>query len=88
MSRQPSGYPRLGGGGEHLTVVQGMETVDVSPAGRDQILGHEYFYFHPVVEADLVKLLSTRAGAAKRSGLRPNERDGVGYRDIAGDSRL
>ncbi|MEA3274687.1 MAG: alpha/beta fold hydrolase [Pseudomonadota bacterium] len=87
VSRQLSGYPRLGEGGEHLTVVQGMETVDVSPAGRYQILGHEYFYFHPLVEADLVTLLSTGAGAAERSGLRPNEQDGVGYWEIAGDSR-
>ena len=57
----------------------GMETIDVSPAGRYQFLGHEYFYFHPLVAADLVTLLSTGAGAAERAGLRPEKRQGMTY---------
>jgi esterase/lipase superfamily enzyme len=83
VSRQLSGYPRLGEAGEFLTVVAGMETVDVSPAGRYQILGHEYFYFHPLVAADLAVLLGTGASAAERAGLRPRRRDGVLYWEIA-----
>ena len=83
VSRRLSGYPRLGEAGEFLTVLEGMETIDVSPAGRYQILGHEYFYFHPLVVADLVALLGTGASAAERSGLRPRRRDGVLYWEIA-----
>ncbi len=82
VSRQLSGYPRLGEAGEFLTVAEGMETIDVSPAGRYQILGHEYFYFHPRVAADLAVLLGTGASAAKRSGLHPRTRNGVPYWEI------
>jgi len=79
LSHQLSGYPRLGEAGEYLTVVKGMDTIDVSSAGRYQFTGHEYFYFHPLVSADLVTLLSTGAPAAERSGLQPGMRDGVRY---------
>jgi esterase/lipase superfamily enzyme len=79
LSRQLSGYPRLGEAGEYLTVVEGMETIDVSSIGRYQLTGHEYFYFHPLVTADLAALLSTGARAAQRSGLQPKMRNGVRY---------
>jgi esterase/lipase superfamily enzyme len=85
LSRQLSGYPRLGQAGEHLTVAPGMETIDVSAAGRYQFTGHEYFYYHPLVAADLETLLSERAGAARRPGLRPLERDGQVYWQISAD---
>jgi esterase/lipase superfamily enzyme len=79
LSHQLSGYPRLGEAGEYLTLVEGMDTIDVSSIGRYQITGHEYFYFHPLVTADLVALLSTGARAAQRSGLQAKMRDGVRY---------
>ena len=85
LSQQLSGYPRLGQAGEHLTVAPGMETIDVSAAGRYQFTGHEYFYYHPLVAADLETLLSERAGAARRPGLRPLERDGQVYWQISAD---
>jgi esterase/lipase superfamily enzyme len=86
VSRQVNGHPRLGEAGEFLTVVEGMETIDVSAVGRYQILGHEYFYFHPKVAADLTALLSSGAGAAERSALRPRERNGIRYWEIVEDS--
>ncbi len=79
LSRQLSGYPRLGEAGAYLTVAEGMDTIDVSSIGRYQLTGHEYFYFHPLVTADLVALLSTGARAAQRSGLQPKMRNGVRY---------
>ncbi len=79
VSRQLSGYPRLGEAGEFLTVADGMETVDVSPAGRYEMLGHEYFYFHPQVSMDLANLLVTGKAAGKRPGLRPVAREGRSY---------
>jgi len=82
VSRQLSGYPRLGEAGEFLTVAEGMETIDVSGSGRYQILGHEYFYYHPLVKADLVALLTTGKGAAKRSGLRARARNGKRFWEI------
>ena len=79
LSHQLSGYPRLGEAGAYLTVVEGMDTIDVSSIGRYQLTGHEYFYFHPLVTADLVALLSTGARAAQRSGLQAEKRDGIRY---------
>lgn len=85
LSRQLSGYPRLGEAGEFLTVIAGMETIDVSPAGIRQVFGHEYFFYHPVVAADLMTLLSTGRSAAERPGLRSRRRDGVAYWEIVTD---
>jgi hypothetical protein len=79
VSRQLSGYPRLGEAGAYLTLMEGMDTIDVSSVGRYQITGHEYFYFHPRVTADLVALLSTGASAAQRSGLQAQKRNGIRY---------
>ncbi len=82
LSQQLSGYPRLGQAGEFLTVVDGMETIDVSGSRRYQILGHEYFYYHPLVKADLVTLLATGRRAAGRSGLRARTIDGKRFWEI------
>ena len=79
LSHQLNGYPRLGEGGGHLTVVKGVETIDVSSSGRYQFTGHEYFNFHPVVVADLVALLGTGLRAAERTGLQAKVRNGVRY---------
>ena len=87
FSRQVNGSPRLGQAGEFLTVAEGMETVDVTPAGRYQYLGHEYFYFHPLVVADLVELVTTRSGAAKRSAPRPRSRNGLTYWEIVAEDK-
>ncbi len=82
LSRQLSGYPRLGEAGEFLTVLDGMETIDVSPAGIYQVFGHEYFFYHPLVVADLKALLSTGRSAADRPGLSSRRRDGNSYWEI------
>jgi esterase/lipase superfamily enzyme len=79
LSHQLSGYPRLGEAGEHLTVASGMETIDVSSLGRYQFTGHEYFYFHPRVTADLVALLGSGVRAAARPGLQARMQDGIPY---------
>jgi esterase/lipase superfamily enzyme len=84
FSHQLSGSPRLGEAGEFLTVAQGMETVDVSPAGRYRILGHEYFFYHPDVAADLVLLLTEGKSASKRPGLRPRSQQCLPYWEVTG----
>ena len=84
LSHQLNGYPRLGEGGEHLTVVDGMDTIDVTSVGRYQITGHEYFNFHPLVTADLEVLLGTGTRAAKRSGLQSRQRNGLRFWEPVG----
>ena len=83
LSHQLSGYPRLGEAGEYLTVVEGVETIDVSSIGRYQVTGHEYFYFHPLVSADLVALLGAGASATERPRLQARIRDGLRYWQFA-----
>ncbi len=83
VSHELSGYPRLGEAGDYLTLAGGLETIDVSSAGLYQVFGHEYFYFNPLVEADLVRLLSTGSRADQRPGLRSKERDGIRYWEVA-----
>ena len=79
LSRQLNGYPRLGEAGEFLTVLNGMDTVDVSGSGRRQITGHEYFFYNHLVVADLVELLETGAPASDRAGLEEQIQDGLTY---------
>ena len=73
------GHPRLGQAGEDLTVAAGFETIDVSPLGRYQYSGHEYFHFHPISSADLARLILTGAAAAERPHTAPMQKDGLTY---------
>ena len=82
VSRRLNGSPRLGQAGKLLTVAPGLETIDVTPAGRYQILGHESFFFHPAVAADLELLLSTGQSAAERPGLRSETLNDLTYWEI------
>jgi hypothetical protein len=63
-------------------VVAGVETIDVSPAGRNHITGHEYFYRHPKVAADLVRLLVTGERADQRPDLKPQVQNGVRFWEL------
>lgn len=82
ISHRLNGSPRLGEAGEFLTVVEGVETIDVSPAGRYEMLGHEYFFFHPGVAADLALLLSTGKSAAERPMLRAQSMNRLPYWEV------
>jgi len=85
VSRQLHASPRLGEAGEFLTVAAGLQTLDVSALGRYQVLGHEYFLFHPVVAADLAALIGDGQGAARRPGLRTVRRNGLIYWELLGE---
>jgi esterase/lipase superfamily enzyme len=78
-SHEAHGYPLLGEAGEHLTVLSGIETIDVSPAGKRRFSGHIYHLYHPVVAADLQMLLNTGRHAEKRANLRRAKHQGVTY---------
>lgn len=78
-SHEAHGYPRLGEAGEHLTVVAGIETIDVSPAGLRRFSGHIYHLYHPAVAADVQMLLNTGRAADERANLWRFERDGLPY---------
>jgi esterase/lipase superfamily enzyme len=84
-SRQLHASPRLGEAGELLTVAEGMQTVDVSLVGRYQLLGHEYFRYHPKAAADLAALLGEGQGAPERAGLRAVPFNGLLYWELVGE---
>ncbi len=85
-SRQLHASPRLGEAGGFLTVAPGIQTVDVSPVGRYQVMGHEYFRFHPKVAADLAALLGEGRSALDRPGLRAVPFNGLEYWELLGDT--
>lgn len=58
--------PRLGQAGEALTLLDDMQTIDVSPLSRYHPTGHEYHRRHPVVIEDLRTLLLEQPDAAQR----------------------
>jgi esterase/lipase superfamily enzyme len=79
LSHEVHGYPRLGEAGEHLAVLEGIDTIDISPAGRRRMSGHIYHIFNPAVVNDLRQLLATGNPPAQRSGLIRAERNGMLY---------
>jgi esterase/lipase superfamily enzyme len=79
LSHEVHGYPRLGMSGEYLTVLQEVETIDLSLIGIRKISGHLYHLFNPEVINDLTTLLHTGAPAEKRPSLKTMERNGLPY---------
>jgi esterase/lipase superfamily enzyme len=75
---------RLGEGGDYLTVADGFQTIDVSGLGRYRFLGHQYFFFHPLVSADVSELLRTGRSAASRSGLRARKVGDLVFWEVVG----
>jgi esterase/lipase superfamily enzyme len=73
------GYPRLGEAGEHLTFLDGAETIDASGTGFFELTGHNYQYFHPLLLADLRELMQTGRGADAREHLKPRALNGERY---------
>ena len=75
ISREVHGEPRLGEGGEYLTLFDEVETIDVTDVPRRDIYGHNYHYFNNRVIVDLRELLTTGSRAAVRTGLKQNNLD-------------
>ncbi len=69
LSHEVHGYPRLGEAGDNLTVIEGIETIDISPSGTRRLSGHIYHLFNPAVVKDLTKLIETGEPASQRPGL-------------------
>lgn len=73
VSRGVHGEPRLGEAGEHLTLFEGVETIDISEVPQRDIYGHNYHYFNGRVIEDLRKLLVEAKRADARPGLEAAE---------------
>ena len=67
-SKQVHGYPRAGESGDHIVVVPGVETIDVS--GIDlSLLGHSYYGDSESMLRDLYNVIYSRLPAAERPAL-------------------
>lgn len=79
LSHEVHGYPRLGMAGEHLTIMEGVETIDISAISTRRFSGHIYHLFTPKVTEDLTLLLHTGEAAGLRPGLQKKHQNGLPY---------
>jgi esterase/lipase superfamily enzyme len=77
-SKKIHGYPRAGEAGPNLTVIDGIDTVDVS-AVDSSLIGHGYYADNRSVITDLFELLGLRKPPQDRFHLRERKRDGLTY---------
>lgn len=59
LSRELHGYPRLGEAGESLTIIDGIDTVDISVAKTNEVSGHIYHIYSRGVTEDMRNILGT-----------------------------
>ena len=79
VSNEVHGNPRLGQAGEHLTIFEQVESIDISAIGTRRFSGHIYHLFNPEVIDDLTELLKTGKSAVKRSRLKATQNEGLRY---------
>lgn len=66
LSNDLHGYPRAGESGEHLVVVEGLDTIDASQVDTD-LLGHSYYAETRALLSDLYLLLDHGQPPAERN---------------------
>jgi esterase/lipase superfamily enzyme len=79
LSHDIHGYPRLGEAGENLTILEGIDTIDISASGKRRLSGHIYHIFNPAVIDDLTILLETGKPASTRPGLQASSWNGIPF---------
>jgi esterase/lipase superfamily enzyme len=77
-SKKIHGAPRLGEAGPNITVIDGIDTIDVS-AVDTSFIGHGYYADNRTVITDLFELLGLRKPPRERFHLRERKRDGLTY---------
>jgi esterase/lipase superfamily enzyme len=76
-SYELNGVPRAGMAGDHLVVVPGVETVDVSALDTG-FLGHSYYGDHVLVVTDMLKILREHLEPPRR-GLKEQRKGDLSY---------
>ncbi len=81
-SKQVHGYPRAGESGDHVVVVPGVETIDVS--GIDlSLLGHSYYGDSESMLRDLYEVVRSRLSAPQRPSLITRQQGELVYWQLA-----
>ena len=78
LSKSLHGAPRAGDSGDLLTLVPGIDTIDVSVVDTS-LLGHSYYGNSVTVLDDLFHLLGSNLPPEERTWLTPDERDGMRF---------
>lgn len=79
VSQEVHGYPRLGQAGKNLSIMEGVDTIDISLMSTQRLSGHLYHLFSPQVIEDLKKLLHTGKPPEQRSALLSQNQKGLPY---------
>lgn len=69
LSEELHGYPRLGQAGNNVTILDGVEVIDVSRLPTESASGHLYHIHNSVVGQDLDRLLNSDLPASQRPQL-------------------
>ncbi|MFC3615175.1 alpha/beta hydrolase [Lutimaribacter marinistellae] len=67
--------PRAGEGGPLMTPFQGIDSIDMSAAGRD-MLAHQYYAEDSAARLDMLMLIWRNTSPERRCGLSPEPREG------------
>jgi esterase/lipase superfamily enzyme len=78
LSKKFHGYPRLGEAGPNLTIVGGIDTIDVSSV-KTSFIGHSYYGDEDSVITDLFELVTFLKPPKERFYLQERKRDGLTY---------
>lgn len=65
-----------------LTVLDRLQTIDVSPLGRYHPTGHEYHRYHPIAEDDFIALLLGSEEAGERANMRRRSRGNARWYEL------
>lgn len=87
LSSEVHGYPRLGEAGDALTVLEGVETIDISLLSTRRLSGHVYHLSNKEVIEDLELLLHSKSPADKRPRLINIEHEGLPYWQLLPDDK-
>lgn len=87
LSSEVHGYPRLGEAGDALTILEGVETIDISLLSIQRLSGHIYHLSNKEVIEDLELLLHSKSPADKRPRLKKIEHEGMPYWQLLPDNK-
>jgi esterase/lipase superfamily enzyme len=69
LSESVHGYPRLGQTGNDVSLLEGVEVIDLSDLQLRSPTGHLYHVYNAEIGADMDQLLNQRLPAAERQGM-------------------
>lgn len=79
LSHEVHGYPRLGQAGKDLSVIDGVDTIDISLMESNRLSGHLYHLYSPQIIKELKQLLHTGEPPERRPSLKILYKEGLPF---------